>query len=335
MKRFIKVCLVICIASLVVGGGLTAAGAAMGGSVSHLALPRELSEGVSDGLGGLKEGIREMKNSIKEELEGEWWFHWDSDEDSDLSAEAIPSSQDKGENDGGTAMAGQDVNEPGENTVQFPKESVRELNLEVKRGRAVILTDSDSDVITVSGNGNQAMEAYADKEGELKVTVGPDQWWLNKNSDQLSVYIHVPKGFRFDQVELQSKVGKGSMYKKNCYIKSDGLLADRLELKADVGAIFITGADAGTLDVSCDVGDVQYEGSVSKAVKADCDVGAINLKIAGESKDFNYDMKCDVGSISLDGSVFAGLSGRKSVDNGAAKKMKLECDTGSIKVNFK
>ena len=53
-----------------------------------------------------------------------------------------------------------------------------------------------------------------------------------------------------------------------------------------------------------------------------------------EKADFNYEIKCRVGSITVDGEGFSGLSKERKINNGAAKKMELDCSTGAIEVKF-
>ena len=117
-------------------------------------------------------------------------------------------------------------------------------------------------------------------------------------------------------------------------ITAEALKADKIEIDAAVGAVSVTGADAGKLEVDSDVGAVKFEGNVDGDVDAECSVGAVKLDLAGEKADFNYEIKCRVGSITVDGEGFSGLSKERKINNGAAKKMELDCSTGAIEVKF-
>ena len=69
----------------------------------------------------------------------------------------------------------------------------------------------------------------------------------------------------------------------------------------------------------------------------------INVKIfcnaaadsAGKKTDYNYRLSCGAGTLSLEDEEFAGLGRSKIVDNdGAARKMQLECGMGTLEVSF-
>lgn len=348
MKRFTKVCLIICGVTVALGGTMTAVAAGMGSNVSNMGWPvgskgRVVAQGITGGIGEMARDVFEDLYDIRYDAHGTTWGAWGEVKEKikDNVKEAIKGHGDDYDDDDADADADTETdaasNEEaaGENRVEFAKEDVRSLKLDVNRGRVIMLTDSDSDKITVSGNTDRAMEVNQNASGELKVAVGPDKWWLNQEDGQLTVYIHVPKGFRFEKAELKCEAKKKRGTIKGPSIRASGLLADRLELSAYVGAINVTGGDAGKLDVSCDVGSVNFDGSVSTKVEADCDVGSINLILAGAATDYNYQIKCELGSINVDGRSFAGFSNKQTIDNGGTKKMELECDVGSLNVKFK
>ena len=174
------------------------------------------------------------------------------------------------------------------------------------------------------------------EEDELKVTVGSKSWDSYDYEDTV-VYIHVPADYRFEEVELKVKAQRNNRVinsNNGPAITAEALKADKIEIDAAVGAVSVTGADAGKLEVDSDVGAVKFEGNVDGDVDAECSVGAVKLDLAGEKADFYYEIKCRVGSITVDGEGFSGLSKERKINNGAAKKMELDCSTGAIEVKF-
>ena len=174
------------------------------------------------------------------------------------------------------------------------------------------------------------------EEDELKVTVGSKSWDSHDYKDTV-IYIHVPADYRFEEVELKVKAQRNNKIinsDNGPAIVAEGLKAGKIEIDASVGAVRVTGADTGKLEVDSDVGAVQFEGSVDGDVDTECSVGAVKLDLAGAKADFNYEIKCKVGSITVGGEGFSGLSRERKINNGAAKKMELDCNTGAIEVKF-
>ena len=60
-----------------------------------------------------------------------------------------------------------------------------------------------------------------------------------------------------------------------------------------------------------------------------------NWKQQAKKADYNYRLSCGAGTLSLEDEEFAGLGGSKIVDNdGAVRKMQLECGMGTLEVSF-
>lgn len=329
MKKFTKVCLIAGGVCVLIGGGITTVAAAMGGSLYDTPLyhyntfGREIGNSITGEIvGGITDGIageisREISDGIRDGVED---FDWDQYED------------DFDEDD--YRLDSRNANSY---SSEFSQIYARKLEVEVRRGRVVILDDSDSDEITVSSDLDRSYWSAYSEGDELKVKIAPKTWDGKDYSDAV-VYVHVPKEYRFDEAELKVKAlrRKGISYhgEEGPVIIAENLQAGKLELEAEVGSIAVTGADVGKLDVQSDVGALEFVGNVDGSVEAECSVGAIKLDLNGKKTDYNYEIKSRVGSVTVDGESFAGLSNEKKIDNKAAKKMELECSTGAVVVKF-
>lgn len=322
MKNFTKVCLIAGGTCILIGGGITTVAAAMGGRLSDVTPYRYGGIGweITDGI----------KNSVMSEM---------NDLRRDLSDGFNDSFDEMGRefDDIGRSVHNRQNDSDGElNENTFSKNDARKLDLEVSRGKAVILYDAPSDKIVVSSDEDMSYwDAYSE-EDELKVTVGSRSWDSHDYEDTV-VYIHVPSDYRFEEVELKVKARKNSNpinHNDGPAIVAEDLKAGKIEIDSDVGAVSVTGADTGKLKVNSKVGAVQFTGNVDGDVDTECSVGAVRLDLAGEKTDFNYEIKCKVGSVSVDGEGFSGLSKEKKINHGAVKKMELECITGAVEVKF-
>lgn len=319
MKNFMKVCLIAGGVCILIGGGITTVAAAMGGRLSDLPswnyrwLGRDI---VGDITGDLRSEMDDLGRDLSDQFD-------DSFDELDREFDEIGRRHD-GVNDG-------ELNES-----EFSGIYARKLDLEVRRGKAFITYDAPADKIVVSSGEDMSRWNVYSEEDELKVTVGSKSWDSYDYEDTV-VYIHVPVDYRFEEVELKVKAQRNNRVinsDNGPAITAEALKADKIEIDAAVGAVSVTGADAGKLEVDSDVGAVKFEGNVDGDVDAECSVGAVKLDLAGEKADFNYEIKCRVGSITVDGEGFSGLSKERKINNGAAKKMELDCSTGAIEVKF-
>lgn len=320
MKNFTKVCLIAGGVCILIGGGITTVAAAMGGRLSDVSSYNYgwIGQDIADGItSDIKSEMNDLSRSLSDELD---------DSFNELSREF--DDMDRGRHE---SLHDGEFNES-----TFSGIYARKLDLEVRRGKAVIVYDAPSDEIVVSSEEDMSRWNAYSEEDELKVMVGAKSWDSYDYEDTV-VYIHVPEDYRFEEVELKVKAQKNSKMinsDNGPVIAAEDLKAGKIEIDAAVGAVSVSGAGAGKLEVDSDVGAVEFVGTVDGDVDAECSVGAVKLDLAGEKADFNYEIKCKVGSITVDGEGFSGLSRERKINNGAAKKMELDCSTGAIKVKF-
>ena len=320
MKNFTKACLIAGGVCILIGGGITTVAAAMGGRLSDVSAYHYswLGHDIADGITrDIRSGMDDLSRDLSDNFD-------DSFDELGREFDDIGRSIHDRLDDGVL------------NESTFSEIYARKLDLEVRRGKAVIVYDAPADKIVVSSEEDMARWKVYSEEDELKVTVGSKSWDSHDYKDTV-IYIHVPADYRFEEVELKVKAQSNNKIinsDNGPAIVAEGLKAGKIEIDASVGAVRVTGADTGKLEVDSDVGAVQFEGSVDGDVDTECSVGAVKLDLAGAKADFNYEIKCKVGSITVGGEGFSGLSRERKINNGAAKKMELDCNTGAIEVKF-
>lgn len=105
-------------------------------------------------------------------------------------------------------------------------------------------------------------------------------------------------------------------------------LKQQLRASVDVGNIEIDKIEADLIDLSCNVGNLDCEFADAQTIKADCDLGNINLKLAGNSNEYDIMKDVDLGDIDI-----AYSHGNKK---GCAitRSLEVTCNLGNIDVSF-
>jgi hypothetical protein len=213
----------------------------------------------------------------------------------------------------------------------FSASQANKLDLEVRWGKVIILESSQPDQITVTSNVEDSyIECYSDN-GKLKIKAKP------ANTSDTVTFVEIPKGHIFQEADIELKASnKRTTFEGNTgpEVIVEAISAGELDIDAKVGGIGIQAGNVSKLDINCDVGAVDYAGTVSGDIEADCKVGAVNLELAGHETDFNYEVDCKVGAVTVGSRSFAGLSGKNRINNGASKKADLDCDVGALTVTF-
>ena len=63
-------------------------------------------------------------------------------------------------------------------------------------------------------------------------------------------------------------------------------------------------------------------------------MGNITLESDDAKTDYAYEIKSVVGNINLGDKKYSKTSGERTIDNGAGRKISLECSMGNIQVKF-
>lgn len=177
-------------------------------------------------------------------------------------------------------------------------------NLEIELGAGSLeLVYDDVDKIEIRQNGVSGFKSKMDGdtlkiEGGLKVGI---------NSNGGTITITIPKGMRFDEVDLE--VGAGEAY--------IGKLTTNL-LDVEVGAGEADIRDLDTVTLNAGVG-----------------AGKLYMELVGSENDYNYDVECGIGEILIGDNSYGGLGKNQSVSNTGAKRMlDVECGIGEVEISF-
>lgn len=235
--------------------------------------------------------------------------HWDEDDDWDDDwddddwdeKQAVPSG-DRG-------------------TYEF--DSISSMDIELNYDE-LILRESEDRKITVTVDGDAADRVRVSTEGsELQIENKDDY-----RPEERTVTITYPAGTEFTEVSIDIDKGTAAL--------EDDLKAGEFSVSVGAGTLENYGiVTAGQTDIEVGVGTVELTDLDADYIEAECGVGMMSLDVAGRKEDYNYRISCGVGSILLGEDEFTGLGSTKKVDNnGASRKMQLECGMGTLEVDF-
>lgn len=329
MSKFVKGSLITAISIMLVGSLIYMIGLAGGGQKDV----RQMEEN-----GDLEFGV----------LSGRHLTQWDRDHRADVDfwddeAEIAAENAEWTE-----SPEASDQNSTAREAGRLDTSSVNKLDIELGYGRLYIQQDSVDEARISVETENDVEVVYYVKNGTLHIEGFSKKdwnWGKTEHPDKNNIYVTLPYDMEFKESEIELGAGyieiNGGSYGKTSFevgageIACNGIKTGKLEAEVGAGAIEAYGIEAGEIDFSVDLGAVTVsEGMVNGNIELSCDMGGIMLELKDEEEDYNYEIDCNMGSIILGSMEYAGLGREKYVDNNAAKKIKADCDMGSIEVIF-
>lgn len=202
-------------------------------------------------------------------------------------------------------------------------DSISSMDIELNYDE-LILRESEDRKITVTVDGDAADRVRVSTEGsELQIENKDDY-----RPEERTVTITYPAGTEFTEVSIDIDKGTAAL--------EDDLKAGEFSVSVGAGTLENYGiVTAGQTDIEVGVGTLELADLDADYIEAECGVGMMSLDVAGRKEDYNYRISCGVGSVLLGEDEFTGLGSTKKVDNnGASRKMQLECGMGTLEVDF-
>lgn len=224
-----------------------------------------------------------------------------------------------------------------EHTIEL---SAADLSVELGGCSLEILTAEDG-ICRVSTQNIGKLQVYQKGE-ELRIR-GTRK--AKENASQCKICLYLPEGYHWDEVDME--LGAGSIYVESMdagkldlevgagKLDMNMVIADSVEASVGAGEVILNGINVKRLELEVSMGSVSVNGTVSGNIDAECSMGNIDLYLTGFQEEFNYQLECMAGNIELEGQNYGkGITQTQKIDNGADKKIDLECSMGNILVNF-
>ena len=221
---------------------------------------------------------------------------------------------------------------------------VQELDVEIG-GCSFEVEYSEDDNYYLEGKNIDKLQGYV-KDGTLHVKASVTTGTIVYPPER-EIILYVPKNWesnRLDKVDME--LGAGTIDMEGLaadvillevgagQIDTSKIICDTLDISVGMGEVLVKDMQVGTLQAEVGMGHLSMEGSVEEKADVECSMGSMELKLEGSQKDFDYDLECGMGNLVLGEDSFSGLSSERFIDNGAGKKMNVECAMGEVEISF-
>ncbi len=301
MKKFTKICLIVCLALACIGGICMCAGIALGSG------PREVMEMID------RQGIHVGNFHI-----GFWEaFFGENEEERIKAADGMLVKQFDGDE-----IDSLDIDiKYGEVYIDVKETDQIEVRIDApkrnsyvckKDGRTMELSDTTERKWWKVGGGNVTVtvslpEKKVFSEVELMTNAGK---------------VDISHSLKAKEISLELDAGD---------LTAADIEAEK-ELSVNVGAgrLAISKFSARNMEIDCGMGEVELRGSLLGDGDISCGMGRIDLELEAEETDYDYEMECGLGSIELNEQRFTSLGSEKEINHGAGNELHLDCGMGEI-----
>lgn len=320
MKKFFKVCAIIVLVLVIVGGIMFGSSMALSGTENLSKAATEISDGwltfdLTEGI-HINIGNSNVENFLKDNA----IYNIEEADMFDKEHDIWKGNVEK------TLLA---------------EGGIKEWNLELG-GCAFELKDSGDNAYYVEYEGKGKSQAYVNGEKlYIRVLNGSD-WNVGNTTECLTLY--VPMNLVVEEIEAD--LGAGQMMLDDLMVKSlalnlgagqvtaQNLQAEKLSVSVGAGEIILKEAQLKDVDVEVGAGNCEIEGTITGNVDAECAMGNLTFELTCKEKDFNYDLQCVTGNITVGDKEYSGLAQEQNINNNAAKTIEVECAMGNVEIMF-
>ena len=321
MKRFMKGCAITALIFVVLGLIL---GIAAGNARGRIAI-EDTVEAITGGrvrlqLGGF-DSLREAGDDLMDQLEGQGFY--------DIE-DAVP------------FVDGYDILE-GDVERYALNGNIRNLDIEIG-GCVLYLEQSPDEGFYLEAKNAKKLQGYV--EGDTlyvkALRNGNISIWNDIKNCKITLY--VPWGVYFDSADLSVGGGQILIDELNAgelfleagagEITAENLQADTLEMNVGAGNIELYEFETRSLYGEVGVGFLFLQGNVTEYGDIQCSMGSVEMYLEMKERDYNYAVECGMGSVEIGNRAYSGLSREQYVDNGAARRLDVNCAMGSVEIYF-
>lgn len=194
----------------------------------------------------------------------------------------------------------------------------------------------------VETKGVGRLQAYIEDGTLYLVATRPAELSVGVKSSQVTLY--VPENAVYEDVSFELGAGTLEFHKLQAgnvsfdvgagSVEAEEIRAETLSVVMGAGEMELEDVTADEAKLSVSAGSISLSGKVNGDLTGECSAGSIELELHGKETDYNYEIFCAAGSIDVGKRSMSGLNKTKTIDNGAAKTIYLNCAAGSISVEF-
>lgn len=163
-------------------------------------------------------------------------------------------------------------------------------------------------------------------------------------SDATDATIYIPSEKEFDyfcvstlagDIDLSApiKANKIDINAASGDIQVNKIISNDGQLVIGAGNLSVNEMDVESYVVTSIIGNIDIKCNVEKDLTVR-GIGNIELNLAGEEKDYNYELNAKAGNVVLGSSEWSGAKLDKKIDNDSEKNIILESSTGNVEIQF-
>lgn len=312
MKKGWKILFVSCGVLAAAGIILSAAGAAMGGSVSDVArvFAKEQRARYNTGESGISDAADDTVTA------SETAGHHSEEDSSEHHAEENVTGHQTGGDTGAVYCT--------------EYRGIRELSVDISYVYLEI-SEYEGDCVRVTAEGFPEESVWNDvvfeQDGsELDIELRDLSEWrrLFANNTTGVVTVQIPAD-SLSEADITIDAG---------VLNVSGLHVGELDIEIGAGEATVKDFTANEMSLQCDTGSVDISGDARDS-SVECGIGEVTYEAAGRKDDYHYEIECGIGDVTVGDSSYSGLGGEKKIQNpGAVRSIEIECGIGTVSVIF-
>ncbi len=318
MKKFTRVCLILCCVLAALGLVLAIIGATMGFGVNQFI--RMADEGrFNFGTNELSFGSSSSLENGESMGDDEEWKStaqtWSADEVGSLDIEF----------DFGTLILEPSHSDKLEISAEYRSiwnDYSRKLSWKMDGDTLEIKDSLDDKILKLFSLGND--------DATLRIGIPEGKVFEELSMEIGAADVQIETGLMASEIEII--LGAGDL--TGDVSEAPSLKSDRMKLDIGAGHMAVTGVWAKELDLDCGAGEIELYESSTQNLDADCGVGSMVIEMLGKVTDYNYEVDCGIGEVVVGENSYNGLGETTKIQNGSENTMDIECGVGEIRVSF-
>lgn len=163
-------------------------------------------------------------------------------------------------------------------------------------------------------------QEYDPETGKWELKFQPPE--VNAGSREYEAVLYVPQ--KLKTLELDAGMGSALIA---------DLEVERLELESGMGSIELENVVSASSDLSADMGAITGTADLGGKNEISCDMGSVELSVSAPAE-YRAVVENSVGSVQIGGEEFTSVGKQTYGPQDAAVVYQVECDMGSVKLNF-
>lgn len=216
--------------------------------------------------------------------------------------------------------------------IQYTAQSpVHELKLDTTIADIEIHEKSDVQDISVNiKNVYNGLKVY--QEDDKLIITQPAYWQISGNSRKAKISMLVPKGFQFQEVDINTNTGK--TYIENIYTKD-------LSIENNMGKLTMKNIVCHNMEVDTGMSQTDLNQVVCyQNLDVDLGMGKVNILLNQHKQDYSYSVDVGMGSVQIGNEEFSGFMEKTSHHNDSHHndlghcQIDVDCGMGSVKIEM-